>query len=362
MPHQPDHRPIDTDNLMAFVFRAVDEVGATLNCALVVMGDRLGYYRAWPTHGPLTPAELAAAHRHRRALRPRVAQRPGRRRLRRPTTPTTGTYTLPPEHAVALTDETSPAYLPGFFQIALGTIRDADRILEAARDGDGLGWHEHNTDVHDGLRALLPARSTTPTSSPSGCPRSTASSTSSSAGATVADIGCGHGASTILMAQAFPASHVRRLRLPRGLDRRRPRAGAEAGVADRIEFEVAPATAFSGHRLRPGHDVRRPARHGRPGRRGAARPRGPRPRRHLDGRRAGGRRPRRGQPQPGRPGLLRLLDPAVHAGVAVPGRRARRSAPRPARPGSATSSTAAGFTQLPDRGATPFNNVFEVRP
>ena len=75
-------RTIDTDRLMSFVFRAVDEVGATLNAALVVLGDELGYYRALADHGPMTAAELAVVHRHRRALRPRVAQRPGGRLVR----------------------------------------------------------------------------------------------------------------------------------------------------------------------------------------------------------------------------------------------------------------------------------------
>ena len=74
---------IDTDKLMAFVFRAVDEVGATLNCALVHMGDQLGYYRDLAEHGPTTPEELAVAHRHRPAVRPRMAQRPGRGPVRR---------------------------------------------------------------------------------------------------------------------------------------------------------------------------------------------------------------------------------------------------------------------------------------
>ena len=78
-----DGSPLDAAKLEQFVFRAVDEVGATLNAALVVIGDRLGLYRALAGAGPLTPGELGGAHRHRRALRPRVAERPGRRRLRR---------------------------------------------------------------------------------------------------------------------------------------------------------------------------------------------------------------------------------------------------------------------------------------
>ena len=125
-----------------FVFRAVDEVGATLNAALVVMGDKLGLYRAMAGAGPLTPAELAE--------RTGTAERYVREWLNAQAAggyveydPASGRYTLPPEQAVALTDEDSPAYLPGFFQIALGSVLDSPRITEAARSGEGVGWHEH---------------------------------------------------------------------------------------------------------------------------------------------------------------------------------------------------------------------------
>ena len=67
-----------------------------------------------------------------------------------------GRYALPPEQTAALTDPDSPAYLPGFFQLAVGSVLDSPKIIEAARSGDGVGWHEHVHDVHDGLRALLP--------------------------------------------------------------------------------------------------------------------------------------------------------------------------------------------------------------
>ena len=110
---------IDTDKLMGFVFRAVDEVGATLNTALVVMGDRLGLYRALAGAGPLSPAELAE--------RTDTAERYVREWLNAQAAgayidydPDSGRYALSAEHAIALTDESSPAYLPGFFQIALG--------------------------------------------------------------------------------------------------------------------------------------------------------------------------------------------------------------------------------------------------
>ena len=145
---------IDTDKLMAFVFRAVDEVGATLNCALVHMGDQLGYYRDLAAHGPTTPEELAS--------RTGTALPYAREWLNAQAAgqfveydAAAGRYTLPPEHAVALTDETSPAYLPGFFQIALGTARDSHRVIDAARTANGLGWHEHNGDVHEGCERFF---------------------------------------------------------------------------------------------------------------------------------------------------------------------------------------------------------------
>src|SRR5687767_5355123 len=108
---------IDTDKLMSFVFRAVDEVGATLNAALVVMGDKLGYYRDLAENGPSTPAQLAE--------RTQTAEPYAREWLNAQAAggyvtydPATKRYTLPPEHALAMTDPDSPAFLPGFFQIA----------------------------------------------------------------------------------------------------------------------------------------------------------------------------------------------------------------------------------------------------
>jgi hypothetical protein len=111
---------IDTEKLMGFVFWAADEVGATLNTALVVMGDRLGLYRALAGAGPLTPAEPArrtgAAERYVREL---LSARAAGAYI--DYDPDSGRYTLPAEHAVALSDESSPAYLPGFFYLALGS-------------------------------------------------------------------------------------------------------------------------------------------------------------------------------------------------------------------------------------------------
>jgi SAM-dependent methyltransferase len=234
---------LDPEKLMGFVFRAVDEVGATLNTALVVMGDKLGYYRLL-ADGPLTAAQLAersgtGEHYAREWLNAQAAG--GYVSY----DPASGAYTLPPEHAVALTDESSPAYLPGFFQIAYGTVRDADSILAAARAGDGIGWHAHNPDVHAGCERFFRTMYNGHLVG-EWLPALDGVVAKLRAGATVADIGCGHGASTVLMAQAFPASRLRGSDYHReSIDTARQRALA-AGVADRVEFEVAPAREFTG--------------------------------------------------------------------------------------------------------------------
>ena len=234
---------IDVDKLMAFVFKAVDEVGATLNTALVVLGDKLGYYTTMAA-GPVTPGQLAAATG--------TGEPYAREWLNAQAAggyveydATTGQYTLPPEHAAALTDPSSPAYLPGFFQIALGTTHDIDDVLLAARNHNGLGWHEHHTDVHDGcerfFRTMYNAHLVG-----EWLPALDGVVEKLERGATVADVGCGYGASTVIMAQAFPNSTFT------GFDYHEASIAAararaiEAGVEDRVRFEVAAATQFPG--------------------------------------------------------------------------------------------------------------------
>src|SRR4051795_10586667 len=239
-----EQQPLDPEKLQSFVFRAVEEVGATLNAALVVMGDKLGLYRALAGAGPLTPAELAertgTAERYVRewlnaqAAGGYVAYEAG-----------SGRYTLPPEQAVALTDEDSPAYLPGFFQIALGSVHDSPRITEAARSGAGVGWHDHVHDVHEGCeRFFRPGYNANLVSA--WLPALDGVVEKLERGAKVADVGCGHGASTILLAQAFPNStFVGSDYHDVSIETARTRAEA-AGVADRVTFEVAPAAGYSG--------------------------------------------------------------------------------------------------------------------
>ncbi len=236
--------PLDPAKLEAFVFRAVDEVGATLNAALVVMGDKLGLYRAMAGAGPLDPAEVAK--------RAGVAERYVREWLNAQAAGgfvdydgESGRYTLPPEQANALADENSPAYLPGFFQIAVGSVIDSPRITAAARSGEGVGWHDHVHDVHDGCeRFFRPGYNANLVSS--WLPSLDGVVAKLEQGATVADVGCGHGSSTILMALAFPKStFVGSDYHEDGVETARARA-EEAGVADRVRFEVASAASYGG--------------------------------------------------------------------------------------------------------------------
>lgn len=234
---------IDENALMSFVFRAVDEVGAALNCALVVMGDRLGYYRAL-ADGPRTANELAQATGtgERYAAEWLAAQAAGDF-VRYD--PETGRFTLPAEHVVALTDATSPAYLPGFFQIAFGTISDASQIFDRARDGDGLGWGEHNHDVHEGCeRFFQPGYAANLVST--WLPALTDVVPKLERGARVHDIGCGHGSSTVLMAQAYPESRFVGTDAHRASIAVAEQRAADAGVTDRVEFAEASATEVTG--------------------------------------------------------------------------------------------------------------------
>src|SRR4051812_22485764 len=298
---------VDGAKLEQFVFRAVEEVGATLNAALVVMGDKLGLYRAMAGAGGLTPVDLAR--------RTGVSERYVREWLNAQAAggfveydPDRGAYSLPPEQTVALTDDQSPAYLPGFFQIALGSVIDSPRVTESARSGEGVGWHEHNHDVFDGCeRFFRPGYNANLVSA--WIPALDGVAEKLEAGGKGADVGCGHGSSTILMAEAYPNSTFVGSDYHAGsIETARRRAEGAGGPGSRGGRARPPPPARRGGRcrgpgslrrdrrvdasrrgLRPRHDVRLPPRHGRPGRRCAPGAQDSQARRHVADRRADGR-------------------------------------------------------------------------
>ena len=149
-----DEAQLDGAKLEQFVVRAVEEVGATLNAALVVMGDRLGLYRALAGAGPLTPSELAA--------RTGTAERYVREWLNAQAAggyvtyhPANGRYSLAPEQAVAFCDEDSPAYLPGLFQNALGAQAGEQRLREVVT---GAGFSRFRRAAETPFNLVLEAR------------------------------------------------------------------------------------------------------------------------------------------------------------------------------------------------------------
>jgi 2-polyprenyl-3-methyl-5-hydroxy-6-metoxy-1,4-benzoquinol methylase len=235
---------VNQATLEEFVVKAVGDLGSALTAALVVIGDKLGLYKAMATAPPLTPAELAT--------RTGTAERYVREWLNAQAAAgyvsydaASGRYFLSPEQATALADETSPAFVLGGFQAMTAAMKAAPKVAEGFTTGKGLGWHEHDPDLFEGterfFRSGYKANLTT-----SWIPALDGVEAKLRSGAKVADVGCGHGASTILMAQAYPMSTFFGFDYHGpSIERARQRA-AEAGVSDRVRFEVAKAKEYPG--------------------------------------------------------------------------------------------------------------------
>lgn len=159
----------------------------------------------------------------------------------------TGRFRLPEEQAFALTDEYNPLFVPGGLQVAASTIKDVGLIAEAFRSGRGVGWHEHDHDLFDGtLRFFRPGYIGNLTQS--WLPALDGAVDKLRAGASVADVGCGYGASTIIMAKEYPNSTFVGFDSHEGSIDEARKAAAEIGEADRCRFEVAGAKDFPGPR------------------------------------------------------------------------------------------------------------------
>jgi 2-polyprenyl-3-methyl-5-hydroxy-6-metoxy-1,4-benzoquinol methylase len=236
---------VDQAVLDEFLGRAIGDLGATISAALVVIGDRLGLYRAMADGAAVTAEELASRTATAPAyIRPWLANQAAGGYVGYD--PASGTYSMTPEQACALAGEDGPAFFPPSMQLALGALRDMPAIEERFRTGAGFGWHEHNADLFDGTeRFFRPGY--VANLIPAWLPALDGVVAKLTSGAAVADVGCGHGVTTILMAQAFPASTFLGTDYHEGSVRVARRRAEAAGVADRVQFEAMDASE-----LKPG--------------------------------------------------------------------------------------------------------------
>ncbi len=234
---------VDMDKLHAFLHRFVGDLGATVHAGMVVIGEKLGLYKAL-ADGPLTSAELAAkTQTDERYVREWLASQAAGGYVMYEEK--TGKFSLTEEQAFALAVEDSPAYIPGAFQVALGSLAAVPRIADCFRTGAGMGWHEHHDDVFTGTEKFFrPGYAANLVAS--WIPALDGVKQKLESGGRVADVGCGKGASTILMAKAFPKSRFFGFDYhDKSIEAARDNA-KNNGVADRVTFEVAKAKEYPG--------------------------------------------------------------------------------------------------------------------
>jgi SAM-dependent methyltransferase len=235
---------IDEAKLEAFMGQAVTDMGAIISAPLMAIGEKLGLYKAMAHAGPLSSQEVAE--------RAGAAERYVREWLRNQAAggyvtydPQTDRYTLPEEQALALAEEDSPFYILGIYDSIASLYADEDQILEAFRSGEGMGWHEHDHRLFSGTerffrpgyRASLVAE---------WIPALEGVQDKLERGARVADVGCGHGASTIIMAEAFPASSFFGFDYHDASIAQARKAAEKAGVSERVSFATASAKDYPG--------------------------------------------------------------------------------------------------------------------
>jgi 2-polyprenyl-3-methyl-5-hydroxy-6-metoxy-1,4-benzoquinol methylase len=235
---------INQDKLHEFLGKAIVDFGATFNAALIRIGDKLGLYKALVSGGPQTPVELAkhtgTAERYVREWL--SAQAAGGYVTYGSST---GKFHLSEEQAFAMADESSPVFLPGAFQCALAAVKAEEKLTERFKTGEGLGWHEHHHELFVGTeRFFRPGYAANLVNA--WIPALTGVDAKLKNGARVADVGCGLGSSTILMAKSYPKSEFTGFDYhDKSIDTAKQRA-MDAGVGDRIRFEVAKAKDYAG--------------------------------------------------------------------------------------------------------------------
>jgi len=235
---------IDQGKLDQLLGRFVTDFGAALHAGMVVIGEELGLYKALAKAGPSTSSELAErTNTNERYVREWLNSQAAGGYVEYDATD--GRYSLSEEQAFTFADEKSPAYLPGAFLLAVSALRAVPKITDRFRTGDGLGWHEHDQGLFRGTEMFFrPGYAANLVSS--WIPSLEGIESQLKDGAKVADVGCGLGASTILMAQAYPKStfigfdyHDASIQMAR-------KRAEQAGVTDRVKFEIASAKDYPG--------------------------------------------------------------------------------------------------------------------
>jgi 2-polyprenyl-3-methyl-5-hydroxy-6-metoxy-1,4-benzoquinol methylase len=235
---------LNQDKLHEFLGKAIVDFGATFNAALIRIGDKLGLYKALAKRGPQTPAELAkSTGTTERYIREWLSEQAAGGYVNYDAT--TGKFSLSEEQAFAMADESSPVFLPGAFQVALAAIKAEEEITERFKTGKGLGWHEHHHELFEGTeRFFRPGYAANLIGA--WIPALEGVDAKLNKGGRVADVGCGLGASTILMAKSYPNSEFVGFDYhDKSIETAKQRA-KDAGVSDRIRFEVSSAKSYPG--------------------------------------------------------------------------------------------------------------------
>ena len=239
-----DLTELDPAKVEEFQGLAVTEAAAAESAACCYLGDVLGLYEAMAGAGRLTSTELAErTDTHERYVAEWLANQASGGYVVHHAGD--GTFELPDTHAAVLAEPESPAYLPGIYAVIAAAWASVDRVADAFRSGDGVGWHEHDPRLFGGVERLF-APLYRHQLVQDWIPALDGVDERLRAGARVADVGCGHGASTIVLAQAYPASGFTGFDYHRESIAAASKAAAEAGVGDRAAFEIAPADGFTG--------------------------------------------------------------------------------------------------------------------
>jgi 2-polyprenyl-3-methyl-5-hydroxy-6-metoxy-1,4-benzoquinol methylase len=235
---------INMDKLHELLGKGIVDFGATFHAALIRIGDKLGLYKGLAAGGPQTPAELAKrTGTSERYVREWASNQAAGGYVTYE--PASGKFSLTEEQAFVLADESSPAFLPGAFQVALAAARAEEELTERFKTGKGMGWHEHHPELFVGTeRFFRPGYAANLVSS--WIPSLEEVEEKLKKGARVADVGCGLGASTVLMAKSYPKSEFVGFDYhDKSIEKARDRA-REAGLGGNIRFEIAMAKNYPG--------------------------------------------------------------------------------------------------------------------